>query len=186
MLLEIKKTLVNTRFDSYIKSVVNGVFYDDLQKRFATELGVNLSDRRAVKQSVFQVLFTPNQFLGQKQARHKKLFALLYPEVYAVLKAIKKEESTLLPLLLQEIESYIMLQVVAKRLHKQHPKVPVFTIHDSIVTTASNQMIVEQVMLEALTAYVGYAPKLSVELLDPEYSFNYLKDLRERATSLSA
>jgi hypothetical protein len=186
MLLDIKKTLMNTSFDSYIESVKNGVFYDDLQQRFATELGVHLMDRKEVKQSVFQVLFTPNQFYGQKQAQHKRLFAKLYPEVYAVLKSIKKKDATLLPLLLQEIESYIMLKVVAKRMQKHHPKVPIFTIHDSIVTTASNQMIVEQVMRDALTEYVGYAPTLSIENLDPQFSEDYLKGLRDRAKQISA
>lgn len=186
MLLEIKKTLLNMGFDSYIESVKKGVFYDDLQQRFATELGVQLLDRKEVKQSVFQVLFTPNQFYGQKQARHKRLFAQLYPEVYAVLKAIKKENAKLLPLLLQEIESYIMLHVVAKYMQKHHPHIPVFTIHDSIVTTASNQLVVEQIMREALTAYVGHAPTLSTENLTPENAVNYLTDLQTKSDMLSA
>ncbi len=186
MLLDIKQTLLNIGFDSYIESVKNGLFYDDLQQRFATELGVQLSDRKEVKQSVFQVLFTPNQFYGQKQASHKRLFAQLYPEVYRTLKAIKKNDSKLLPLLLQEIESYIMLDVVANRMKKEYPKVPIFTIHDSIVTTASNQMIVEQIMREALTAYVGHAPTLSIETLDPQHAVVYLKGLRDRAKQLSA
>ena len=185
MLLEIKKTLVNTRFDAYIEKVQKGVLYEYLQTLFEAE-GIPVTDRKILKSAVFQVLFTPNQFIGQKEAAPKRLFKKHFPEVYAVLNAIKKEQSNLLPLLLQEIESYIMLEVVAKKMRKLHPKVPLFTIHDSIVTTAANQLLVEQVMREAFTDYVGVPPTLATETLAPEHAVKYLNELRDRAQKLSA
>ena len=53
-------------------------------------------------------------------------------------------------------------------MQKLHPKVPIFTIHDSIVTTASNQLLVEQVMRDAFTTTVGLSPTLATEFLDPD------------------
>lgn len=185
MLLEIKKTLVNTRFDTYIEKVQNGVLYEYLQTLFEAE-GIPVTDRKILKSAVFQVLFTPNQFIGQKEAAPKRLFRKHFPEVYAVLNAIKKKQSNLLPLLLQEIESYIMLEVVAKKMRKLHPKVPLFTIHDSIVTTAANQLLVEQVMREAFTDYVGVPPTLDTETLAPEHAAQYLNGLRSKVQPLSA
>lgn len=185
MLLEIKKTLVDTRFDTYIEKVQNGVLYEHLQTLFETE-GIPVTDRKILKSAVFQVLFTPNQFIGQKEAAPKRLFKKHFPEVYAVLNAIKKKQSNLLPLLLQEIESYIMLEVVAKKMRKLYPKIPLFTIHDSIVTTASNQLLVEQMMRESFTAYVGVPPTLATETLAPEHAVKYLNGLRSKAQTLSA
>ena len=186
MLLEISNTLVNTSFDTYIENVLKGGFYETLQEAFKEQLGYTIKDRKEVKSAVFQLLFTPNRFYGQKQAEPKRLFAQIYPEVYAVLKAIKKEDATLLPRLLQQIESHVILKVVAKRMQKLHPKVPIFTIHDSIVTTASNQLLVEQVMRDAFTTTVGFSPTLATEFLEPEKAARYLQKLRAKAQQLSA
>ena len=186
MLLEISNTLVNTSFDTYIENVLGGVFYETLQEAFREQLGHTIKDRKEVKSAVFQLLFTPNRFYGQKQAEPKRLFAQIYPEVYAVLKAIKKEDATLLPRLLQQIESHVILKVVAKRMQKLHPKVPIFTIHDSIVTTASNQLLVEQVMRDAFTTTVGFSPKLATEFLEPDKAARYLQKLKAKAQQLSA
>ena len=71
-------------------------------------------------------------------------------------------------------------------MRKLHPKVPVFTIHDSIVTTAANQLLVEQVMREAFTDYVGVPPTLASETLASEHAAKYLNELRERVQKLSA
>lgn len=186
MLLEIMNTLVDISFDTYIENVLKDGFYETLQEAFKEQLGYTIEDRKEVKSAVFQVLFTPNRFYGQKQAAPKRLFVQIYPEVYAVLKAIKKEDATLLPRLLQQIESHVILKVVAKRMQKLHPKVPIFTIHDSIVTTASNQLLVEQVMRDAFCTTVGFSPTLATEFLDPDKAAHYLQKLRAKAQQLSA
>lgn len=186
MLLEMLTSLVNTSFDTYKESVLKGGFYEALQDAFEQQLGYAIPDRKEVKAAVFQVLFTPNQFYGQKQAAPKRLFAQLYPELYRVLKTIKKKDATLLPRLLQQIESHVILKVVAKRMQKEHPSVPIFTIHDSIVTTASNQLLVEQVMQDAFTVCIGSAPTLAAELLAPEYAETYLQKLSQKAEVRSA
>jgi len=186
MLLEIATSLVNTSFDTYKDTVLKGAFYEALQDAFEQQLGYRVKDRKEVKAAVFQVLFTPNQFYGQKQAAPKRLFAQQYPELYGVLKAIKKKDPKLLPRLLQQIESHVILKVVAKRMQKLHPNVPIFTIHDSIVTTASNQLLVEQLMQDAFTSCIGSAPTLVAELLAPEYAEANLQQLRAKAEVRSA
>lgn len=186
MLLEIKTMVRDMRFDTYIEQVTSGTLYDYLKDAFERVLGYNMVDRKEVKTAVFQVLFTPNNFIGQKQARPKKLFKELFPEVYGLLNRIKKKDSTALPRLLQQIESYVMLHVVAKRIRREHPNVPIFTVHDSILTTVSNQLIVEQIMQEELARIVGYAPTLHCELLHPSEAENALQGLRDRSKELSA
>jgi hypothetical protein len=186
MLLEIKTMVRDMRFDTYIEQVTSGTLYDYLKAAFERILGYEMVDRKEVKTAVFQVLFTPNNFIGQKQARPKKLFKELFPEVYGLLNRIKKKDPTTLPRLLQQIESYVMLHVVAKRMRREHPNVPIFTVHDSIMTTISNQFIVEQIMQEELTRIVGYAPTLHCELLQPSEAENGMQRLRDKAKELSA
>lgn len=186
MLVDIKNILLKSGFEDYIEKVTNGVLYESLQDSFEQVLGYSITDRQELKKAVFQVLFTPNTFIGQEQAAPKRVFKECYPEVYALCNAIKKKDSTLLPRLLQQIESHIMLNVVAKRMQKEFPKVPIFTVHDSIMTTAEHQELVARVMREELTKCVGYAPTLSTEFMMPERSFEKLAKMREQLVERSA
>jgi len=48
------------------------------------------------------------------------------------------------------------------------PTIPMFTIHDNIITTEQHADVVKKVMEEELERYVGYKSTLSVEKLGPE------------------
>jgi hypothetical protein len=40
---------------------------------------------------------------------------------------------------------------------------PIFTIHDSIITTSGDEEYVKAIMKEELHNYIGYEPKLKIE-----------------------
>ena len=56
----------------------------------------------------------------------------------------------------------------AKRISKERPTLPIFTIHDSIATTVGNEDYIQKVMQEELTKHIGHPPTLSVEYWTPE------------------
>jgi hypothetical protein len=120
-----------------------------------------------VKIAVFQVLFTDNRFIGQADAAPKRAFKNLFPSVYEVFALIKKADKTLLPRLLQRIESHLILQVVTKRIARERRTLPIFTIHDSIATTEGNVEYVKKIFEEELYNAIGYLPTLSVEHWHP-------------------
>ncbi len=60
-----------------------------------------------------------------------------------------------------------MLQAVTKRIAKERPRLPIYTIHDSIATTEGNEYYVKRILEEKLQAAIGYLPKLSTELWHP-------------------
>jgi hypothetical protein len=151
----------------YKTLVEQGLFYEYLLEEIGKELGIGYSDRKKVKAAVFQVLFTDNRFLGQKEAKPKKVFKSLFPSVYELFALIKKSDKTNLPRLLQRLESYLMLLVITKRIARERPKLPVFTIHDSIVTTEGNADYVKQVMQHEMQMAIGIVPTLSVEYWSP-------------------
>lgn len=163
MVGDIDKSLMNNEFSKFINLVVSGTLYEFLEEQFSKHLGETFSNRKEVKTAVFQVLFTDNRFLGQEEAKPKKLFKELFPEVYEVFRKIKSKDSTLLPRLLQSIESYLIIDVISKRISKEYPNAPIFTIHDSISTTAEYVEVVEQIMKEELCKAIGHAPKLAKE-----------------------
>lgn len=151
----------------YRTLVEQGIFYEYLSEEIGKELGIGYSDRKKVKAAVFQVLFTDNRFLGQKEAKPKKVFKTRFPVVYELFSLIKKADKTNLPRLLQRLESYMMLLVITKRIARERPKLPIFTIHDSIVTTEGNEEYVRQVVEQEMKMAIGIAPKLSIENWEP-------------------
>lgn len=185
MLGEVAEHLINKEFQHYINLVVNGGLYEYLETQFLIKLGIELKNRKDVKVAVFQVLFTDNRYIGQDEAKPKKLFQQLFPEVYEVFAKIKKKDKSLLPRLLQSIESYLIIDVIAKRIAIEFPNAPIFTIHDSIASTAQYINDVKRITEEELTKAIGHAPKLHVENWDTKYMYQHLDKLRKEASNVA-
>lgn len=147
----------------FLDLVEKGQLYEYLEEAFRKELGAKFENRKSIKVAVFQVLFTNNRFIGQKDAAPKRLFKELFPDVYNLFAAFKKKDATFLPCLLQKIEAKLILDIITKRISKEKPKIPIFTIHDSVTTTVEHLEYVEQVMKEELTKQIGISPKFKIE-----------------------
>lgn len=168
MCLKRVKMPINKDVAMFERFVTKGRFYEELAEAIKEETGEEIVDRKTLKAVVFLVLFTDNRFLGQEKAEPKRIFKKLFPNMYELFKATKKKDSTLLPRILQSVESHLMLKIIAKRISKERPEVPIFTIHDSIATTVGNEDYVQKVMKEELTKLIGHSPSLSVEYWTPE------------------
>jgi hypothetical protein len=180
MLVETPKTLINKDFKKYVNLVKSGEFYEYLAEEYKSKLGLEYADRKQVKSAVFQTLFTGNRFIGQQKAAPKKLFSELFPDVYDVFKVIKKKDKSLLPRLLQSIESYLIIDVICKRIGKELPKAPIYSIHDSIATTLEYKDKVEHIMLDEFKKSIGFEPKLSVEEWNIDNMDKELSKLKSR------
>ncbi|MCK4820512.1 hypothetical protein KA005_32405, partial [bacterium] len=143
--------------------VRKGELYEYLEQVFKAELGLSYANRKAVKEAVFTVLFTSNYYIGQEDARPKKLFKKLFPTVYEIFAYLKKKDKKFLAYILHCIESYLILDVICKRISIEHPDLPIYTINDSIATTSGNEKIIEAIMTEELTKYIGIQPKLKFD-----------------------
>ncbi|MGV3529141.1 MAG: hypothetical protein ACO1OO_09615 [Flavisolibacter sp.] len=167
MCLNSPETQSCAELQRYIDLVTQGVFYERLEQVFGEELGSKYADRRAVKTAMFQVLYSDNRFIGTKDAAPKRLFRDLFPPVYKLFAMIKQGDNTKLPRLLQQLESHLMIKQVAKRIAREKPDLPIFTIHDSIATTVGNEVYVQSVIEEELFAAIGYKPILNTEYWQP-------------------
>jgi len=81
---------------------------------------------------------------------------------------IKDKDHSALSILLMRIESDLFINHIAKRIWKDHPAIPFFTIHDSILCKLSNTQMIEELMKEEITAYLGFEANLKQELLTPD------------------
>ena len=167
MLLKWAATQASSDVQRYSTLVRQGTFYEYFEEQIGTEIGIGYGDRRKVKAAVFQVLFTDNRYIAQEGARPKRLFKEIFPTVYTLFSKIKQSDKTYLPRLLQRIESHLMLRVVSKRVARERPKLPIFTIHDSIITTTGNENYVKGVLLEEMEKAIGFPPKTSIEYWHP-------------------
>lgn len=180
-----KEAPMNTDIQEYIKLAVGGRFYEELEQKYRDDLGITFSLRKDIKATVFQVLFTANNYFGCEKAKPKKLFAELFPEVYKILSDIKRTDKTVLPRLLQSIESYLIVDVICKRISQELPNAPIFTIHDSITTTEEYIEDVRKIMEVEFEKKIGKAPMINYEEWDANKMEVHLNKLRKRIPSVA-
>lgn len=170
MLAEYNQPLDTSDVIIFIKYVKNGLIYEFIQKQIEQRKTnvIPIRNRKDLKALVFTVLFTDNRYLGQAKAEPKRLFKEIFPTVYDVFAHVKRNKSETLAILLQTIESKLILDRIAKRISKERPNLPIFTIHDSIATTKGNEEYVKSVMLKEADDLLGFVPKVSIEFWTPD------------------
>ncbi len=125
---------------------------------------IDLANLKTIKAEVMLILFSSNAY----NSSVKTLFKQTFPTVHELIKVIKTPHKKTLPILLQRLESHLVLYRISSQIAKDHPYLPISTIHDSIVTTMGNETIVQQRMEEELTRIVGLPPNLKIEYWLPE------------------
>lgn len=123
----------------FIKSVITGQFYEYLITVFENQgmnLGTNPKAKRdKVKKMVLTLLFDDDRKIYNHQEDSAcQLFKKTFPSIAKVFAFIKKGNYKNLAILLQRIESFLMLERVCGRIAKEKPFLPIFTIHDSVIT----------------------------------------------------
>jgi hypothetical protein len=98
----------------------------------------------------------------------KRLFKKIFPSVSKVLEDYKYGDNRFLAILLQQIESTLILKHIVPRIASERPDLPIFTIHDSVVTLAGDEGYVEQVMREEIMRLTGLKPKFGIERWEPQ------------------
>ena len=71
-----------------------------------------------------------------------------FPTVAAMLRALKRKSYQHPARLMQSYESTMVIAIICGRLMRERPNIPIFTIHDSILTTPAHVEYVKSVMQE--------------------------------------
>lgn len=114
--------------------------------------------RKWVKEDFFAYLFGRNSH----RSKLKSLFAETFPHVAKLISSHKQKDYTHLPNLLTNIESTFVINNVCRRLMNEEPDVPVFTIHDSLLTTKLHVELVQSIVLQEFEN-LGLTPTLHIK-----------------------
>jgi len=139
--------------------VVSGKFYEEfgkaLKENGELDESYNVSDpevKKFVKQIIFSTLFSKNRSIRHNNAI--QLFKRIFPNVYKVLSFVKKEQHNTLA---------IILHTVCNEINEKYPHIPLFTLHDSVVSTEEHVDIVKNVILQAMNKYFSKEVSLKIE-----------------------
>lgn len=148
----------------FFNSASNGTLYDEFAGLLRRN-GHEDVDRKVAKLAVLLTLFTSNSYINSAEAAPKRLFRDTFPTVYRYFTLFKRSDKSVLARLLQSIESWLILDKVSARISKERPTLPIFTVHDSILTVEGNQDYVKAIMEDELEKHIGLKPTLKVEEL---------------------
>lgn len=75
---------------------------------------------------------------------------------------LKKQNHARIAWMMQNEESTLFIGRICRRLMKERPELPLYTIHDSLVTTERNLDFVERVAMEEFST-LGVSPTFKTE-----------------------
>lgn len=150
---------------SFNQTVTSGRFYENfgiLLKENGELIDVpDEKIKEEVKRIIFTTFFSKNSAIKYRSVI--KLFKRTFPNVYKVISAIKKGQHNTLAVILQNLEADIILNNVCKKLDKKHPEVPLFTLHDSVITTEDNVELVEKTIQQTMKKFFDKKVSLKIE-----------------------
>ena len=140
---------------NYINLVTSGKLYDFMVEQFQVEFNYQYS-RDDMKDLMFNYLFGR----VSSKSKTKSLFKSLFPSVYKVFNYYKIDDFKILSKKLQQLESKLILRTICK--DNRIADIPLFTIHDAILTTSNNINTVNNLMNEILTNTILFNPTISI------------------------
>jgi len=145
----------------YIYDILVDDIYIKLKDEYEAnnEYQIGNGERDDYKEIVFQIMYSRNGFKSNLKTSFKKIYN--YP--FSILYNIKKDDHKDLSKKLQKLESSLLLRTICKRVNQHDKNIPMFTIHDSILTTQKHYGIVENIVKEVLLEEIGFEPILHVK-----------------------
>ena len=148
------------------KASLDGEVYELMMEKYGAIKGKNIT-RDEAKKLYLSILFTPT-FYNNENKLYKDL-KQEFPNVFEMYEWVntgyekfkngtgakgqnargKDEQSAALSLVLQKIESKLILDTAIPLILEYEPEIPIFPLHDSIVTTLGNEVKVHNWMKKA-------------------------------------
>jgi len=160
MLVKTLDRLDNKDINVYSELVNSGAFYEKVSELMYP---TTIFNKPSLKLMVFRMFFSKNTSMRLPRAKFKRDFKARFPQTYEIFRIIKVKNHTALAHILQRIESLILIQNVVVRISKERPELPIFTIHDSVVTTVGNEEYVSSLIKEEVFRLTGLNARLGIE-----------------------
>jgi hypothetical protein len=151
---------------SYSNLVCSGEFYEYLINELGQRFPDRFGNRELAKKEVLRIMYmNPNNENWRFYAPCKG-YKERFPSEYNLFGLIKSDDYKLLPRILQRLERYLIIDCICRGISKEIPEAPIFTIHDSIVTTKANVESVKMWMKTVFEIEIGHPPMLAIETWD--------------------
>lgn len=157
----------------YIQIVSTGRYYEEfgaiLQRNGLIPQEVE-DVRKFAKEATYSSFFASNYDFQHIPAM--QYFKEVFPSVYFIFsrvkfskKGTKKSEKVhrALAVCLQAFEAELFLNRICKRISEINPNIPLFTIHDSVVTTLEHQELVAEIVKDEIFRAINIVPILNIE-----------------------
>ncbi len=153
----------------YKSLVTSGEFYNYMMNKFK-ENGILFKDRQDFKEQLFTIFF--GEISAKRYSKTVRLFAKEFPNVQILFETIKKDEYNLLAILLQNIESYVILDNVAQKILFELSGIPFITKHDSLlpagILSSDKPDQVKKIMLSTIKEVTGLMPQVRIKCNEVE------------------
>jgi hypothetical protein len=95
--------------------------------------------------------------------RYKELKRILPNKISELAEKLKSEDNSVFPIFLQNIEAYLIIDLITKGIALKNPEIPMYTIHDSIATTHEYASLIKEELTNQLFKYNGVKPQITIE-----------------------
>lgn len=167
-------------FESFYKNG-SGDFYENLGLKIRSgekNRIYEFENRSKSKNSFIYLLF--EKFEGKKKGFSVyKAFRREFPMILSIMDAFKFEEKKALAIALQTMEAEIVLDKIARVFSEKFPGVPIYSIHDALLTIESHKEKLNDLMIQILWEEAGIKPSTKVTKLCPEALFEDLSQTLE-------
>lgn len=146
----------------YKRDVRTGDIYDILKVEWNQNLDKEYT-RKTAKKKLLSILNSPIICKSKEKGILRKEYPTViqyFDELNGYFKMNSQKNKTAddksyFAYLTQRMESKFILDIVCKKLTEDHPSIPIFTIHDAILTTVENKSTVMDVMRSEGKKYFG-------------------------------
>lgn len=149
-----------TNVSQYVHAIREGSFYQLYMEAVDDHTNLVIDSVSEAKRAFYRAAFGRS---NQRSAEAKAL-QVAFPTLYACMNHLKQKDYRSLSHKLQRTEAQGILDSVCGRIAQELPHAPIFTIHDSVLTTQHYSDRVHQIMTEELTHMTGLPPLLHVKL----------------------
>lgn len=160
----VKSGETGSEFDKYQEMVNSGRFYNMLFDTLypSVDLAEDVK-KKQTKEMFYTIIFSNNRSTKGRKGELKKAFEKVFPTIYKLFKIIKRGNHRSISNILSRLESHLIIEVITRKIAAQYPDLPIFTIHDSIVTTNEGHAVVEMTIKAEFKRLLGLSPKLGIE-----------------------
>lgn len=157
----------------YIFHTHSGSIYEYMAEQFAAR--GSAIDRSGAKDIMFKILYAENGHFKDE----RRIFSDTFPTVAQQFDRARGYDQSAdryvnykrFPIILQSIESYLILRLVIPRVRSEHPNIPILSIHDSLTTASAMNPVtvrgyavaVKNIMEQVIGNWYQIRPTIEIE-----------------------